>query len=106
MAGPEPLIEAVVFDVGETLIDETRAWTAWADHLGVPALTFLGVLGGAIQRGEDHRTPFRVFAPGLDLRAVTCVAGITDVGIPVYARGVTPNSPFKHGPGTIGLPVM
>jgi 4-hydroxy-4-methyl-2-oxoglutarate aldolase len=33
------------------------------------------------------------------------VPGVVDVGIPVYARGVTPNSPFKHGPGTIGLPI-
>ena len=33
------------------------------------------------------------------------VPGIIAVGIPVYARGVTPNSPFKHGPGTIGLPI-
>jgi 4-hydroxy-4-methyl-2-oxoglutarate aldolase len=33
------------------------------------------------------------------------VPGIIEVGIPIYARGVTPNSPFKHGPGTIGLPI-
>jgi 4-hydroxy-4-methyl-2-oxoglutarate aldolase len=33
------------------------------------------------------------------------VKGIIDVGIPIYARGFTPNSPFKHGPGTIGLPI-
>lgn len=33
------------------------------------------------------------------------VQGIVEVGIPVFARGLTPNSPFKHGPGTIGLPV-
>ena len=33
------------------------------------------------------------------------VQGIIDVGLPVYARGLTPNSPFKHGPGTIGLPI-
>ena len=33
------------------------------------------------------------------------VQGIAEVGIPVYARGLTPNSPFKHGPGTIGLPI-
>ena len=33
------------------------------------------------------------------------VAGIREVGLPVHARGVSPNSPFKHGPGTIGLPV-
>jgi 4-hydroxy-4-methyl-2-oxoglutarate aldolase len=33
------------------------------------------------------------------------VQDIIEVGIPVHARGVTPNSPFKHGPGTIGLPI-
>lgn len=33
------------------------------------------------------------------------VAGIEEVGIPVYARGLSPNSPFKNGPGEIGLPV-
>lgn len=33
------------------------------------------------------------------------VQGIIEVGIPVFARGLSPNSPFKHGPGTIGLPV-
>src|SRR5262249_49024536 len=26
------------------------------------------------------------------------VAGIREVGIPVYAKGVSPNSPFKNGP--------
>lgn len=33
------------------------------------------------------------------------IDGIKDVGIPVYARGLTPNSPEKHGPGDIGLPI-
>ena len=33
------------------------------------------------------------------------VEGIEAVGIPVYARGTSPNSPFKNGPGTVGLPV-
>jgi 4-hydroxy-4-methyl-2-oxoglutarate aldolase len=33
------------------------------------------------------------------------IAGLEDVGIPVYARGLTPNSPEKHGPGEIGLPI-
>jgi 4-hydroxy-4-methyl-2-oxoglutarate aldolase len=33
------------------------------------------------------------------------VPGMVEVGIPVYACGVTPNSPFKHGPGTIGVPI-
>jgi 4-hydroxy-4-methyl-2-oxoglutarate aldolase len=33
------------------------------------------------------------------------IAGLEEVGIPVYARGLTPNSPEKHGPGEIGLPI-
>lgn len=33
------------------------------------------------------------------------VAGLDDVGIPVFARGISPNSPQKDGPGTIGLSV-
>lgn len=61
---------AVVFDVGETLIDETRAWSAWADWLGIPRLTFLAVCGAVIHSGNpDHREPFRIFRPDLDLGA-------------------------------------
>lgn len=33
------------------------------------------------------------------------IDGLNAVGIPVFARGLSPNSPFKDGPGTIGLPV-
>lgn len=33
------------------------------------------------------------------------VAGIRDVGIPVYAKGISPNSPFKNGPGGVGVPI-
>ena len=33
------------------------------------------------------------------------VAGIDEVGIPVFARALSPNSPFKDGPGEIGSPV-
>jgi HAD superfamily hydrolase (TIGR01549 family) len=62
-------IEAVVFDIGETLIDETRVWTAWADWLGVPRFTFMAVLGGVIERGEDHREVFEAFRPGFDSAA-------------------------------------
>ncbi len=62
-------VEAVVFDVGETLVDETRAWSGWADHLGVPRLTFMSALGAALARGESHRDVFALFAPGRDLDA-------------------------------------
>lgn len=32
--------------------------------------------------------------------------GIIGVGIPCFAAGVTPNSPAKTGPGTVGLPIV
>ncbi len=60
-------VRAVFLDVGETLVDETRHWEAWADLLGVPRLTFLGVLGGIAARGEHHRTVFARLAPGVDV---------------------------------------
>jgi len=32
--------------------------------------------------------------------------GIIGVGIPTFSAGVTPNSPAKSGPGTVGLPIV
>jgi HAD superfamily hydrolase (TIGR01509 family) len=69
-------VRAVFFDVGETVVDETRLWSGWADWLKVPRLTFMGVLGGLIERGEDHRLVFEAF--GVDLakeRAARIAAG-------------------------------
>ena len=60
-------IKVVFFDIGETLVDETRQWGAWADWLGIPRLTFFGVLGGLIERGEHHRRVFELLRPGIDL---------------------------------------
>jgi 4-hydroxy-4-methyl-2-oxoglutarate aldolase len=34
------------------------------------------------------------------------VAGIVGVGLPVYCAGLTPNSPVRNGPGTVGQPVI
>ncbi|MBA2263162.1 MAG: HAD family hydrolase [Chloroflexi bacterium] len=51
----------VCLDVGETLIDETRVWSLWADELGVPRLTFLAALGAVIERGGEHRDVFPIF---------------------------------------------
>jgi HAD superfamily hydrolase (TIGR01549 family) len=62
-------IRAVVFDVGETLIDETRAWEAWADWLSIPRLTFMAGLGAVLARGGDYGDVFHLFRPGIDLDA-------------------------------------
>lgn len=34
------------------------------------------------------------------------LAGLVPVGLPVFARGITPNSCVKSGPGKVGLPVV
>jgi FMN phosphatase YigB (HAD superfamily) len=62
-------IRAVVFDVGETLVDETAFWDDWAEWLGVPRFTFQATLGGVIARGLDHRVAFDLLRPRIDLNA-------------------------------------
>lgn len=63
------MIKAVVFDVGETLVDETREYGTWADWLGVPQHTFSSVFGAVIALGKDYREAFQYFRPGFDLAA-------------------------------------
>jgi FMN phosphatase YigB (HAD superfamily) len=53
-------IRAIVFDQGETLVNETRFWSSVAAYAGVPELTLHGVLGGLIERRESHRSLFNV----------------------------------------------
>ena len=63
-------IDAVCFDIGETLIDETRQWGEWADFLGVPRLTLFATLGMTMWRGQPHRRVFEMFRPDLDFSSV------------------------------------
>jgi HAD superfamily hydrolase (TIGR01662 family) len=120
-------LRAVVFDVGETLVDETRAWSEWADWLGIPRLTFLAVCGAVIERGGDHREPFEIFRPGLDLAeevakreaagfpdrvtaddlypdAADCLRALHDAG---YRIGVVGNQPARAEAALadLGLPI-
>jgi HAD superfamily hydrolase (TIGR01549 family) len=62
-----PRVRAVVFDVGETLLDEGTEYGTWADWLGVPRHTFSAMFGAVIARGEDYRQTFQHFRPGFDL---------------------------------------
>src|SRR2546426_11643596 len=64
---PVPKIQAVFFDVGECLVDETREYGTWADWLGVPRHTFSAVFGAVIARGGDYRETFQHFKAGFDL---------------------------------------
>jgi len=48
-------LKAIFFDVGETLVDETRWWGEHAAHIGISPVVLAAALGVTIERGEDHR---------------------------------------------------
>lgn len=60
-------IRLVVFDVGETLVDESRMWGEWADWLGLTRLTFFAALGAVIAERRHHHEAFRLVRPGIDI---------------------------------------
>jgi HAD superfamily hydrolase (TIGR01509 family) len=93
-------LRAVVFDVGETLFDETGIWERAADRAGQPPFTLMGVLGGLAARGEHHDRVWEVlgverassmfrsdeFYPD----ALPCLAELRSRGLLVGAAGNTP----------------
>jgi FMN phosphatase YigB (HAD superfamily) len=104
-------IKFVFFDVGETLIDETRLRDSWADYLGADRAAFTAALEELIARDQDYRSVFARFQPGfnaavarreraarrethmLDARdvfpdALPCLARLRELG---YAVGIAGN---------------
>ncbi|VWD51607.1 Phosphoglycolate phosphatase [Burkholderia lata] len=119
-------IKAVFFDVGETLVDETRDWNEWADYLGVSRRVFHASLRAVIERGEHHRRVFDLVRPGVDFVAlrrerestgnvyavttedlysdvVPCLKWLREAGILV---GIAGNQPVEteHALRTLGVP--
>jgi HAD superfamily hydrolase (TIGR01549 family) len=60
-------IRLVVFDVGETLVDESRVWGEWADWLGVTRLAFFAALGAVIAGRKHHSEVYALVRPGIDV---------------------------------------
>jgi HAD superfamily hydrolase (TIGR01509 family) len=93
-------VTAVVFDVGETLVDETGMWERAADVAGVPRFTLMGVLGGLAARGEHHDGAWGILGVehpastwnGEDFYpdALPCLRRLRDGGYRVAAVGNTP----------------
>jgi FMN phosphatase YigB (HAD superfamily) len=71
-------VRLVAFDIGETLVDETRVWGEWADFIGVPRLTFFGALGAIIAERRHHLDVFQLLRPGFDVRAAAKARGASD----------------------------
>jgi FMN phosphatase YigB (HAD superfamily) len=108
-------LQAVFFDIGETLINEGEIYGRWADWLGVPRHTFLAKLGALLATGGTHMDLFTYFRPGFDLAeeqrrrtesgvpngfgpddlypdARACLAGLRDQGLYV---GIAGNQPVR-----------
>jgi HAD superfamily hydrolase (TIGR01549 family) len=49
----------VCLDVGETLVNESRIWTCWAEALGESPFTFMAAMGAVLARGGDFRDTFK-----------------------------------------------
>lgn len=60
-------IKTVIFDVGETLVNETRFWNEWASYFGVPTEDFMGRLHDVIIRGRHHHEVYRSYDPNFEL---------------------------------------
>jgi HAD superfamily hydrolase (TIGR01549 family) len=63
------MFRSVVFDIGETILDDTREFAAWADWIGVPRHTFSALLGIVVAQGRNNAETFQYFRPGFDLEA-------------------------------------
>ena len=91
-----PADNLAVFAALDSLQDGDIIVAACADHHGC-AVTGDLLLGMARNGGA---------AGFVTDGCVRDIPGIRQVGIPCFAAGVTPNSPAKEGPGTVGFPVV
>jgi hypothetical protein len=95
-------VRAIVFDVGETLVDESRAWTTQAERAGVTPFALMGTLGGLIAQDRDHRGLWAVLGveqpaepPSIDQAdlypdALSCLRAARDGGLVVGIAGNQP----------------
>ena len=63
------MIRSVVFDVGETLMDDSMFWSSWAQWVGVPHHTLAVLVGAVTALGHDNAEALRLIRPDLDLVA-------------------------------------
>jgi 4-hydroxy-4-methyl-2-oxoglutarate aldolase len=64
--------------------------------------TGTAIVGDNMAAMARNRKVAAIVADGLVRDSV----GVVGVGLPVFARGITPNSCVKSGPGRVGLPVV
>ena len=85
-------IRLAVFDVGETLVDESRMWGEWADWLEVTRLTFFAALGAVIADRQHHREVYALVRPGIDITHERQVREAQGVMTRIEARDLYPDA--------------
>jgi FMN phosphatase YigB (HAD superfamily) len=61
-------LRAAVFDFGETLLSEERAWGVWADWIGVTRQELFAALGATVEGRHPHVHALELCRPGFDLK--------------------------------------
>lgn len=95
------VVEAVVFDVGETLVDETGMWTRVAQAGGVTPFTLMAGIGATIALGRPHDHVWELLQIEQPAGtwtmddwypdALPCLARLREAGFGVFATGNTPS---------------
>lgn len=121
------MLQAVVFDVGETLVNESRLWRLWAEWFRVPDHVVFALLGASIAQPEDHLRILQLLRPGFDLElareerrrlgnpdeidagdlypdAAPCLHALRRRGLRIGIAGNQPAS-AEHALESLGLPV-
>lgn len=104
---------------GRTMAGSVLPILAWeGDNLAIHAALDIAQPGDVLvinANGEVNRSVFGDILAEIALKrgvrgvvidgAVRDVDSIIEFGLPVFARGICPAGPSKHGPGTVGQPV-
>jgi FMN phosphatase YigB (HAD superfamily) len=73
-------LRAAVFDFGETLLSEERAWGVWADWIGASRQELFAAIGATVAGRHPHVYALQLLRPGFDLR--TALAERLEAGVP------------------------
>ncbi len=85
-------IRAVFFDVGGTLVDETRMFIGWADLLGVSRTEFFAAVGATIAAREPHAHVFEIVAPHVDMAAARLARAAANAQFVIEKRDLYPDA--------------
>jgi HAD superfamily hydrolase (TIGR01662 family) len=111
-------LRVVFFDVGETLVDEERAWRVVAARCGIEPQTLWAALGTTIERGEEHwelwrrlglerPTAWEEIRYGIDdlyPDALACLESVRALGVRIGLAG-NQNARLERWVRDAGLPV-